>query len=75
MAVVQTLIIYAYFFQELHETYLDLDPVVSVPLKARKRIQINLRVKKSYPFPSYQGLKKDYYFPVIWVEEVRSLLS
>ncbi|XP_065563268.1 platelet glycoprotein 4-like isoform X3 [Artemia franciscana] len=55
--------------RELHETYLDLDPIVSVPLKARKRIQINLRVKKSYPFPSFQGLKKDYYFPVLWVEE------
>ncbi|KAK2713385.1 hypothetical protein QYM36_009300 [Artemia franciscana] len=59
----------SYLLSELHETYLDLDPIVSVPLKARKCIQINLRFKKSYPFLSFQGLKKDYYFPVLWVEE------
>ncbi|KAK2722818.1 lysosome membrane protein 2-like isoform X2 [Artemia franciscana] len=55
--------------KSLHETYMDLDPVVSVPLSARKRLQANIKIRPAYPLPSFANLAKEYVFPLMWIEQ------
>uniref|UniRef100_T1KWW1 Uncharacterized protein n=1 Tax=Tetranychus urticae TaxID=32264 RepID=T1KWW1_TETUR len=51
---------------ELHQTYLDIEPITGKVLSAYKRLQISAHLKQDYcPVPT----KANVYLPLLWVEE------
>ncbi|KAJ8402135.1 hypothetical protein AAFF_G00373700 [Aldrovandia affinis] len=54
--------------QEDHETYLDINPTLGVPVRASKRAQINILVNRIVGFPSTR-LITETIFPIVFVNE------
>ncbi|KAK3926937.1 Sensory neuron membrane protein 2, partial [Frankliniella fusca] len=54
--------------QEDHETIVDIDPVTGVPLRAKKRVQLNMFLKKMEDF-AYLSSVSEGLFPILWMEE------
>uniref|UniRef100_A0A8C7XUS7 Scavenger receptor class B, member 2a n=1 Tax=Oryzias sinensis TaxID=183150 RepID=A0A8C7XUS7_9TELE len=53
-----------------HETYLDLQPTTGVPIRACKRAQLNIIVKRIPGFPKTRHINETI-FPIMFVNEVR----
>ena len=53
---------------EKHDLYLDIDPLVGLPLKIRKRMQMNVPLR-AMPFASFTNLPEFTLFPLLWLEE------
>lgn len=53
--------------QEKHETFLKIQPRLGVPLEARVKVQLNLKVEQSniYPTSDFRSIT----FPIMWLEE------
>ncbi|XP_030647028.1 lysosome membrane protein 2 [Chanos chanos] len=58
--------------KEEHETYLDLNPTTGVPLRARKRTQINVIMKKVPGFRKTRFLNETI-FPIMYVNEMATI--
>lgn len=58
--------------KEEHETYLDLQPTTGVPIRACKRAQINVIVKRVPGFPKTRFLNETI-FPVMFVNETATI--
>nr|AXU25119.1 sensory neuron membrane protein 2-2 [Cyrtorhinus lividipennis] len=53
---------------ESHETYIDIEPTTGVPVKAAKRIQVNVQFKGS-PALKITGKARDVLLPFMWIDE------
>ncbi|VVC36119.1 CD36 family [Cinara cedri] len=53
--------------QEKHETFFKIQPRLGVPLEARVKVQLNLKVEQStiYPTSDFRSIT----FPIMWLEE------
>ncbi|XP_061119319.1 lysosome membrane protein 2-like [Conger conger] len=54
--------------QEHHETFLDINPTLGIPIRASKRAQINVHLKRISGFPVTRKFKPTV-FPVLFVNE------
>ncbi|KAJ8261387.1 hypothetical protein COCON_G00171100 [Conger conger] len=54
--------------QEHHETFLDINPTLGIPIRASKRAQINVNLKRISGFPVTRKFKPTV-FPVLFVNE------
>ncbi|XP_012270757.1 lysosome membrane protein 2-like [Orussus abietinus] len=54
--------------QELHETYVDLHPLLAVPIGGWSRLQLNLEARKAVGVPFMGKLKDGEVLPLFWVE-------
>ena len=55
--------------QELHDTYLDIEPTTGITLAAHKRIQVNFRMQPYRHFAATKNLPIVELFPVLWADE------
>lgn len=53
---------------EEHETYLDVEPTTGVTMRAAKRIQVNMPLRRYSNLPSFRNVS-DVIFPILWVNE------
>ncbi|KAF5894662.1 lysosome membrane protein 2-like, partial [Clarias magur] len=53
---------------EHHQTFLDLNPTTGVPVRAAKRVQVNIKLDRIYGFPITRNLKS-IIFPVMFFDE------
>lgn len=58
--------------KEEHETYLDLNPTTGVPIRACKRAQLNIIMKRVHGFPSTKFLNETI-FPIMYVNETATI--
>ncbi|KAM8885395.1 lysosome membrane protein 2a isoform 2-T2 [Spinachia spinachia] len=58
--------------KEEHETYLDLQPTTGVPIRACKRAQLNIIVKRVQGFPKTR-LINEVIFPIMFVNETATV--
>ncbi|CAG7833577.1 unnamed protein product [Allacma fusca] len=58
--------------QELHETFLDIEPNTGLIMQAHKRIQINVRLKKMPFIDTFKDVP-EMLFPVLWADEYATL--
>jgi len=58
--------------ETLHVTYLDIQPTLGVPVRAHKRIQLNLPLRQYAAFTSFYNLQ-ELYHPVLWADETADL--
>uniref|UniRef100_A0A8C6UK54 Scavenger receptor class B, member 2a n=1 Tax=Neogobius melanostomus TaxID=47308 RepID=A0A8C6UK54_9GOBI len=58
--------------KEEHETYLDLQPTTGVPIRACKRAQLNIILKRVSGFPKTRHLKETI-FPIMFVNETATI--
>uniref|UniRef100_A0A8C6MGQ5 Scavenger receptor class B, member 2a n=1 Tax=Nothobranchius furzeri TaxID=105023 RepID=A0A8C6MGQ5_NOTFU len=56
--------------KEYHETYLDLQPTLGVPIRSCKRTQLNVLLKRFSGFRNMRYIQKTV-FPILFVSEVR----
>ncbi|XP_076069936.1 lysosome membrane protein 2-like [Oratosquilla oratoria] len=54
--------------KEEHETYLDIEPNTGVMMRAAKRIQINMPLRKYGRIPAFKQVP-DLIYPIIWINE------
>ncbi|KAJ8286655.1 hypothetical protein GJAV_G00041630 [Gymnothorax javanicus] len=54
--------------QEDHETFLDINPTLGIPIRASKRAQINILLERVPGFPITKNLNKTV-FPVLFINE------
>ncbi|XP_050299903.1 scavenger receptor class B member 1-like isoform X2 [Anthonomus grandis grandis] len=54
--------------RELHETYMKIQPKLGVPLEAKIRVQLNLRVLQAPHITAVRDFRS-MMFPVMWLEE------
>ncbi|KAF2363795.1 CD36 family, partial [Trinorchestia longiramus] len=54
--------------REKHETYLDVDPVTGLSLKAKKRVQINMPLKRYADLPALSKVQ-ELIFPILWMDQ------
>lgn len=55
--------------KELHETYLDVETTLGVPVRAHKRIQVNLPLMKYGHLTSFMNFDELLVYPVMWADE------
>ncbi|XP_046394257.1 sensory neuron membrane protein 1-like [Ischnura elegans] len=58
--------------KERHETFIDLEAMTATPLRAAKRLQFNLRLKRNSRIIALKNVTEGL-FPILWVEESMSL--
>ncbi|XP_056274597.1 lysosome membrane protein 2a isoform X2 [Pseudoliparis swirei] len=58
--------------KEDHETYLDLQPTTGVPIRACKRAQLNIILKRVQGFPKTKFIKETI-FPIMFVNETATV--
>ncbi|XP_076853930.1 lysosome membrane protein 2a [Brachyhypopomus gauderio] len=58
--------------KEEHETYLDLNPTTGVPIRACKRAQLNIILKRVLGFPQTKFLNETI-FPIMYVNETATI--
>ncbi|XP_061836365.1 lysosome membrane protein 2a isoform X2 [Nerophis lumbriciformis] len=58
--------------KEEHETYLDLQPTTGVPIRACKRAQLNVIVKRVMGFPETKMINETI-FPIMYVNETATV--
>lgn len=58
--------------KEEHETYLDLQPTTGVPIRACKRAQLNIILKRVTGFPKTRHLNETI-FPIMFVNETATI--
>ncbi|TRY95886.1 hypothetical protein DNTS_021409 [Danionella cerebrum] len=58
--------------EEEHETYLDLNPTTGVPIRACKRAQLNVILKRVSGFPKTKFLNETI-FPIMYVNETATI--
>ncbi|XP_065140482.1 lysosome membrane protein 2a [Paramisgurnus dabryanus] len=58
--------------EEEHETYLDINPTTGVPIRACKRAQLNVLLKRVTGFPNTKFLN-DTIFPIMYVNETATI--
>ncbi|KAG7250870.1 hypothetical protein CRUP_032215, partial [Coryphaenoides rupestris] len=58
--------------KEDHETYLDLQPTTGVPIRACKRAQLNIIVKRIKGFPQTKFINETI-FPIMFVNETATI--
>ncbi|XP_066983002.1 lysosome membrane protein 2-like isoform X2 [Macrobrachium rosenbergii] len=51
-----------------HETYLDIEPNTGVAMRAMKKMQLNVPLKRYGSFPSFKNVP-EVIFPIVWVNE------
>ncbi|XP_068210065.1 lysosome membrane protein 2-like isoform X1 [Palaemon carinicauda] len=54
--------------KEEHETYLDIEPNTGVAMRAMKKMQLNVPLKRYGSFPSFKNVP-EVIFPIVWVNE------
>ncbi|XP_034249405.1 sensory neuron membrane protein 2-like [Thrips palmi] len=55
--------------EEAHQTIVDIEPTTGIPLRAKKRVQLNMFLKKIEDF-NYLASVSEGLFPILWMEEV-----
>lgn len=55
--------------QDLHDTFLDIEPMTGVALAAHKRIQVNLKMDRYRHFTAMEQLPSIDLFPILWADE------
>ncbi|XP_034026830.1 lysosome membrane protein 2a [Thalassophryne amazonica] len=58
--------------KEEHETYLDLQPTTGVPIRACKRAQLNIILKRVQGFPKTRHINETI-FPIMYVNETATI--
>ncbi|XP_025757002.1 uncharacterized protein LOC100694672 isoform X1 [Oreochromis niloticus] len=58
--------------KEEHESYLDLQPTTGVPIRACKRAQLNMILKRVQGFPKTKNITKTI-FPIMFVNEMATI--
>uniref|UniRef100_H3DDR5 Scavenger receptor class B, member 2a n=1 Tax=Tetraodon nigroviridis TaxID=99883 RepID=H3DDR5_TETNG len=58
--------------KEEHETYLDLQPTTGVPIRACKRAQLNIILKRVQGFPNTRHINETI-FPIMFVNETATI--
>lgn len=58
--------------KEEHETYLDLQPTAGVPIRACKRAQLNIILKRVQGFPKTKNITETI-FPIMFVNETATI--
>lgn len=58
--------------KEEHETYLDLQPTTGVPIRACKRAQLNIILKRVQGFPKTKNITETI-FPIMFVNETATI--
>lgn len=58
--------------KEEHETYLDLSPIVGVPIRACKRMQLNIILNRIQGFPKTKFINETI-FPIMYVNETATI--
>lgn len=59
--------------RELHDSYLDVEPITGAVIRAAKRIQINLQLKRTNHFRETEDIMPQLMMPVFWASEEGSL--
>lgn len=55
-----------------HETFLDIEPKTGVAMRANKKMQINVPLRRYGSYPTFQNVP-EVIFPVVWVNESAQL--
>ncbi|XP_071452720.1 sensory neuron membrane protein 2-like [Hetaerina americana] len=58
--------------KEKHETYLEIESITATPLKAAKRLQFNIPLKRNSRISALRNVSEGL-FPVMWIEEAMNL--
>ncbi|XP_018016598.1 lysosome membrane protein 2 [Hyalella azteca] len=54
--------------EKKHETYLDVDPVTGMSLRAKKRVQINMPFRRFAELPALSKIQ-EVIFPILWMDQ------
>lgn len=52
---------------DIHETYIDIEPTSGLSLRVRKRVQVNMALKRYVSLPSLANIKEQI-FPIFWID-------
>ncbi|XP_017778532.1 PREDICTED: sensory neuron membrane protein 2-like [Nicrophorus vespilloides] len=58
--------------KELHENYANIEPLTGTPVSGRKRIQMNMQIKRLEGFELLENVSAGV-FPILWIEEGATL--